>query len=354
MRKTIPPGTEIKVPVSLLLAKELLPSARLVWMLHQLLGAPRATDPAPLQETSGLSRPTILKALAQLAAGDWALPPTAEPRPGPKPGTSPPTAPRPHTPTPTARGVSVPGPLLCDWRMGAFARVLYCVLKTAPGFQQEQGQITITALCARTGASRNTVKQGIRDLVQAGWLKADQTHKRAPVAFTLFKPVDVQAESEVAASRGRYTAALHRGEALMKEYLSLLVDSQEYDDNARPGFLSNPLTGQRMEFDRFYLSGVAFEFQGPQHDGPTEGVSEEEASQQRARDLMKRGICSERGITLVEVRLRDLSLEGMKRKVGQLLPLRDLAGHERLIANLEATARRYRQGDDRLPLPAKR
>lgn len=56
----------------------------------------------------------------------------------------------------------------------------------------------------------------------------------------------------------------------MREYLSLLVDSDHFEDNATPGFLVNPLSGEELQYDRFYPPRVAFEFNnGPQHDGPT-------------------------------------------------------------------------------------
>lgn len=55
----------------------------------------------------------------------------------------------------------------------------------------------------------------------------------------------------------------------MREYLSLMIDSGEFEDNAAPGFLVNPLTDERLQFDRFYPPGVAFEFNGPQHYGAT-------------------------------------------------------------------------------------
>jgi hypothetical protein len=35
----------------------------------------------------------------------------------------------------------------------------------------------------------------------------------------------------------------------MREYLSLLVDSTLFEDDAAPGYLINPLTDQLMEFD---------------------------------------------------------------------------------------------------------
>lgn len=45
----------------------------------------------------------------------------------------------------------------------------------------------------------------------------------------------------------------YRGQALMREFLSDLVASTDFLDDARPGFLINPFTGERMEYDRYYF-----------------------------------------------------------------------------------------------------
>src|SRR5690606_12471297 len=126
----------------------------------------------------------------------------------------------------------------------------------------------------------------------------------------------------------------------MREYLSLLIDSDEYEDNAAPGFLVNPLTEERLQLDRYYPPGVAFEFNGPQHYGPTEHYTAEEAVKQRVRDLIKAGICAGRGIQLKIVHAEDLSLSKMKKIVGHLLPLRDLRRSEERRVGKECRSRR--------------
>ena len=76
-------------------------------------------------------------------------------------------------------------------------------------------------------------------------------------------------------------------------------------------------------------------------------------AQQRARDLMKLGICHEQGIELVYVLARDLSLRKMQAKVGTLLPLRNLQGLEPVAAHLDQESRRYRRSPKVHP-PARR
>ncbi|HWI64773.1 MAG TPA: hypothetical protein VNT75_23335 [Symbiobacteriaceae bacterium] len=112
-----------------------------------------------------------------------------------------------------------------------------------------------------------------------------------------------------------------------------------------------------MELDRYYQPGVAFEFNGPQHDGiETDFATAREAGMQRVRDLIKLGLCTERNLKVVTVRVEDLTLQTMQAKVGDLLPRRDLTGHEPLIALLDhigsRAARRSRKPTDpRAPQP---
>jgi hypothetical protein len=119
---------------------------------------------------------------------------------------------------------------------------------------------------------------------------------------------------------------------------------RDFEDNATPGFLINPLTGEEMQLDRFYPPGVALEYNGPQHYGPTDLYpSDPEARKQRSRDLMKKALCAERGITLVVVHPEDLSLQRLRQMTDGLLPHRSLDGHEPLVAYLESVSLRYRR-----------
>ncbi|MEW6048508.1 MAG: hypothetical protein AB1609_18860 [Bacillota bacterium] len=54
----------------------------------------------------------------------------------------------------------------------------------------------------------------------------------------------------------------------MKCWLDLLVAGDDFVDNARPAFLGNPLSRDPLEFDRYYLDGVRFEFNGPSTTAP--------------------------------------------------------------------------------------
>jgi DNA-binding Lrp family transcriptional regulator len=312
------PNPSIMAPASVLLAPDLSASLKLVWL------AGRETDKqtATLAQRSGLSPRTIVKVLAELEASHWLA---ADPRLNPE-----------------TTLVPMYADLLAARRISPQSKLFYGCLQLTPGFDRSPATFRFAELSALTGCSLPTVRNCIRQLEAAGWLRTTQETERRPVAFSLHNPIIDHAEAEVAAVRRRLRGAW-RGEALMREYLSVLVDCQEFHDNAAPDFLINPQTDALLQLDRFYPShSVAFEFNGKQHYEKTERFSAESALQQRVRDLMKIGLCANSGIKVVTVHAEDLGLEGMQHKVGSLLPLRELAGHEQLIAYLEARSKRYR------------
>jgi len=299
------------MPARLLLDGDLSASAKLLWLTGRLCDD---WSPAGLQRISGLARGTVLKGLTELRAAGWFA----------------------HT-TRGERKVVVPGDLLTDVRLGVNARLLYGVLQLA------EGPCSYAGLSSLACMSPNTVKRAVGELVRAGWLQVSQPHKYAPVRFVLSHPQAARDQAELEAARQRLEEAPYLGEALMREFLSLLIDSDAFEENASPGFLVNPWTDERMQFDRFYPPDVAFEFNGPQHYGPTGRFSGESAARQRGRDYMKMGICVERGIRLVIIHPEDLTLKAMSAKLGDHLPRRELTGHEPLIRFLEAVSRRYRR-----------
>jgi hypothetical protein len=107
----------------------------------------------------------------------------------------------------------------------------------------------------------------------------------------------------------------------------------------------NPATGELLRFDRYYAAGVALEFNGAQHYGTTDWFPDaEEVKAQQVRDLLKAGHCLLSGIRLVILHAEDLSLDAIRAKVGGLLPLRDLQGHDLLVNHLIRACFFYRSG----------
>lgn len=318
----------IQVPIDFLLNPKLLPSTKLIWMVLHFAGGDTPERYAWLETHAGLSRKTIKKGMAELVAAGWDALYSGK---------------RADTVGRLSPGiVQIPASLLVDRRMGLLSRILYGYLQLTPGFHYPTGQFTYSLLSNLTQHDLKTVRRAVRELLGTGWLQVTRENQLAPVYFSLRNPKVDRGQAEVDRVRRRLDKASYIGEALMREYLSLLVDSDDFEDDAAPGFLVNPLTEERMELDRFYPPRVAFEFNGPQHYGATELFSEEKATKQRVRDYMKLGICATRGISLVIIHPEDLALESMRQKIGNLLPLRDLDGHEQLIAFLKSISRRYR------------
>jgi hypothetical protein len=381
------PSKVVQVPAALLLAPDLAPTAKLIWMVSSLQtataqepgaikstgGAGPVAKPSPvgarepadrggaagitgLSALSGLSRPTVLKCLAHLTACGWgpAKAPAgiASPRGCTRPtgmtgtaGTTGTVRTAGITVTTGAHGLTVPmpAPLLTDCKLGAMSRVLYGLLLLTPGYSYNCGHFMHAELAALAHASPTTIIDAIQGLVQAEWIKVERTNRLARVQFELTFPGLDRALNAVAEAQWRLEQPRSRGEALMCEWLTLLIDSDNYQDNTNPGFLLNPRTGATLEFDRFYPPRVAFEHNGPQHYRGTKKFTPKQAAAQRERDLIKLGICSSRGITLVTIHPEDLTLQTMQQKAGHLLPLRDLTGYEILIEFLESESRDYQR-----------
>lgn len=308
-------------PAELLLDDSLQASAKLIWMAANLMPASEANPTAWLTANTGLVRTTVLAGLAQLTARGWYPPP-------PDAGAT----------------VPIPGVLLLNHDLSTRARVLYGILLLTPGFRHPGGRFTYAELADLAHASRNTVVEALAELVRAEWIMVEQANRRAPISFELTFPGRERGEVALAAAQRRLSKKeIPFGEQLMREYLNLLIHSDQLEDNASPGFLLNPRTQELLQFDRYYPPNVAFEFNGPQHHRPTERFTPDQVAAQRERDYIKMGICMERQITLVIVHPEDLTLAAMQQKVATLLPRRDLTGYGELIDYLESESQAYRR-----------
>ncbi len=305
----------VAAPALLLTDRCLSSTAKLLWL---------ASQASPPPDVS-LAYNTVRKGQAELASSAWnsQVPPAGQ----------------------TA---AIPTALLSERRVGARAKLLYGLLQLTPAFQGRSTSTSYAELGALADASPNTVKLAVQELAETGWLRITREKHTTPPRFVLLDPDHYRQRLEVVRARRRLRKPGSKGEKLMREFLSLLVDCDTFDDEAAPPFLVNPVTQEHLRFDRFYPPGVAFEYNGAQHYGATDWYpSDEDARQQHLRDLIKAGICYYRGIKLVVVHSEDLSLEGMRRKVGALLPFRDLRGHDLLADDLENRGFLYRKAAHR-------
>ncbi len=179
---------------------------------------------------------------------------------------------------------------------------------------------SIVDLMRATGFARNTVMKHCRLLEQRGWAAIEGN--RALRRVVPLTPDTVQRELAAIFVRDLAMAA-YKGEFLMRAGLDELIDSADYVDNPRPEVLTNPETGQPLEYDRYYPRfRVAFEWNGSQHYRTTKRYPSEDALREtRKRDLIKKGLSQDSGIRLIVMTNADLSLSAMMRLIPSDMPL---------------------------------
>lgn len=319
----------VPVHLSYLLSPDLTASMKLVWLGLQL-DKPSKRSPTYLRRQTGISFPTIRKALARLKAPC-----------------------RPYI-APEAKELSqtrvwVPRDLITDRRLPAMARVIYCVLLGLNKQRRTDILSSYVAIAKVVRLQARTVRRAVLQLVDAGWLAISQRSQRAPIYFSFPDPKAARQAAELRRAEQRLEKSKYQGETLALLWCDSLVDSTNYKDDYFPSAFTNPETNELLQADRYYFDHkVAIEFNGPQHDGPTELFPEPVARAQIARDRTKQQICARQGIALITVRPEDLTLRRMQRILGRFLPLREAAPNEPVISLLERRSLRYRQAIGRI------
>lgn len=329
----------IAVPLSLLVSKELTPAAKLLWIRLRYDGihrSKRSHRPRQLAKRTCLGRSTVYEALRRGEVNGWFVrsrdPETGKPRwkaVWPQRGGD--------------RAVRIPVALIrAAHELRPVAILCYGILQAVKEFNvgSQAGTFKWGELKQISGLDLRTIRRAVRALAAKRWIATAQKHRLQRIWFRLM----IADEAYLEEIRVRLERAEFAGEALMRSYLSLIVQSDESEDWARPEFLVNPASGERMELDRYYpVHRVAFEFNGRQHYQATGQFPRPEVEAQRKRDQLKRQICREKNIELVVVHAEDLSVIGMLKKVGNLLPRRALRGLKRTIEYLDNCSLRYRQ-----------
>lgn len=318
----------ILVPERLLRSQQISPSGKLVWIaliLDASMNPNSKSSKSRLATITGLSRPTIYKALATLQSNGWY------------------SSDKPCNINVQEPLVNICTSLFLNKELGVRARLFHGLLQITASFKDTTKKFKYSMLSKEFHMGVRTVRNAIGQLVRSGWLVTKQTNQFAPITFSLRNPIKEQFNRMIARAKKNLKKAEHKGEGLMKEFLSLAVASEHYMDNVKPGFLRNVNTDSLMEFDRYYPNVAAFEFNGPQHYHPTDLYSAEDVKEQQARDQQKKQLCDEEKINLIVVHPDDLSLAGILTKINNLLPLRNMLGAERLINYLENYSANYRR-----------
>lgn len=339
----------VDVPMALLVSKGLTPAAKFLWIRMRLDELRQRTGeacvlpclrhphhPRRLVTRTSLARSTVYEAIRRLAALGWLVGRSAVKSGCAREGWW-------QTACPLVdRGATVWIPTdLIRFAHALRPQAILCfgLLQSVTDFSPatRTGTFSWSELKVLTGLDRRTLKRALRALADHHWVYLAQ-RSRSRTWFRL-QHGDRALADEL---RERLDKAEYFGENLMRFFLTLIADTRESEDNARPEFLVNPATGERLEFDRYYpVQRVAFEFNGPQHYSAVGKFTEKEVAAQRKRDQVKRRICKERGIELVVVHASDLTLVGMLRRVGDRLPRRMLRGLKRTIRFLNRCGLRY-------------
>ena len=160
---------------------------------------------------------------------------------------------------------------------------------------------SVNNLSRKLGLTWTTTAKACRRLAAAEWLLLQkESNIICPIPLI---PIRCQAKLAEMLEHD-YGLAPHKGEFLMKRQLDLRIRSLRFFENARPKFLTNPMSNQQLEYDRYYLDGFAFEFNGTPHYTSAPGMATQEEI--RTRDLLKVGLSKENGIELVVVTSKDL------------------------------------------------
>lgn len=213
----------------------------------------------------------------------------------------------------------------------------------------------ITVLARHSGFTRKTLRLLLSQMETSGLVSVVQSeHDRRVHLVTLIGSVEERSQVMIQGILRRINQARKRvqeegskesiGEALMKEWLSLLIADDLFSDNARPGFLTSPLTGERLEYDRWYPRlRLAWEFHGPHHfQAVKQQADPAQLARQQNNDMVKIGLSQREGIILTEVQAKDLRLHRMIDLIPVGVPMRSLDGLGPVVTFLEQESARYR------------
>lgn len=207
-------------------------------------------------------------------------------------------------------GLELPMDLILDPATAVPAKWVWGAIKNTGG------PLTYEELIQLTGYSHNSLMKYIGDLQAKGWLQGSVIRSGRRKQFNLIavNSHDIKRKAEVSTfyrckRLAKQQADYSVGQLLMAYMVEQLVQPVTLIENGQLRGLINPRTGGRLHYDLFIAAiGVALEFQGSQHDGPTERFpSLEEYEALRERDELKRTLSAERQIRLIEVRAEDLT-----------------------------------------------
>lgn len=240
--------------------------------------------------------------------------------------------------------VRVPGHLLHSPHLQPAEKSLYATFLLLRKRYTDTVQATqATLLQASRIGSIPTLRAAIARLHHAGWLWIPAGAETGGRTYKPHDPHLALRDTALEQLKFRLKRLDYVGEALMQAMLTECVMDTEFQDNARLSLITNPLTGEPLEFDRWYPGPkVAIEYNGRQHYETTEEFPDPEAVlRQQARDLIKDALARRHGITLITVDEPELTFAQLIAKVTGVLPIRALRQEDPIVRYLQRESEKH-------------
>lgn len=209
----------------------------------------------------------------------------------------------------------LPQEIIRDPRLHRTSKFLYLGMRSLP-------KTTIAGYATALGMAYPTVHRLMKELERHEWVYIfRRVGEKAPI-YVPWMPMAVERKLATYTERLAGMAA-NRGEQLMKFMLDIIVDDDNFVDNARPPWTALAPGDRSVEFDRFYPERrVAIEYHGRQHyEEVLFAHGKSDLQKQLELDGRKALACLRQGVTLVEIADVELSYENLVAKLNGLLPL---------------------------------
>lgn len=179
---------------------------------------------------------------------------------------------------------------------------------------------SISKLATITKLGRKMIAKACRNLSRHDWMKMVRIPGKRGCRPAALIPHAAQLEMAKDLEE-EYDMVINKGEFLANKRMDWVLKDDEYVVNARPSFLVTTLNNERLELDRYHFKeGFASEYQGAQHFRAIKISSEEELRLQQTRDHIKRSLCLEHGVTLMQITSEDLRPGVLEAKLREFVP----------------------------------
>lgn len=209
----------------------------------------------------------------------------------------------------------LPREILQDPRLARTTKYVYLGMRAHP-------KTTLKGLAEALDMPYTTVHRCVKELQARDWVYSFRRRGERSEIWVPWMPLEL--EHRLALEMEKLVdMAPYRGEKLLKTLLDIIVDDEEFLDNARPEWTALGPGDTAVEFDRYYPRRmVAIEFQGRQHYQTVVLANAKTDLQRRLQlDGRKALACLRQGVQLIEIADIELSYDKVATKLSGVLPL---------------------------------